>query len=80
MLEHLTYYEWFKREGSEMYTYKSLNGLTDLLDNIRDEQGVDFEVVDAYEIERHEYSQLLSMISDTTLKDTKQNLIIKRIK
>lgn len=74
----LTYYEWFKREGSEMYTYRSLGELTALLDEVKKEQDIDFEIVDVYEVERQEYSQLLSMVSNTNLKDTKQNLIIKR--
>lgn len=74
----LTYYEWLKREGSEMYTYRSLGELTSLLDDVKKEQDIDFEIVDAYEVERQEYSQLLSIVSNTNLKDTKQNLTIKR--
>lgn len=78
--DELTYYEWFKREGSEMYTYRSLGELSNLLNDVKKEQNIDFEIVDAYEIERQEYSQLLSMVSSTNLKDTKQNLMIKRTK
>lgn len=77
--DRLTYYEWYKREGSEMYTYRSLNEIKCLLNDTKNEQAIDFEIVDAYETERKEYSQLLGMVSDTTLKDTKQNLIIRRI-
>jgi SAM-dependent methyltransferase len=78
--DELTYYEWFKREGSEMYTYRSLSELVNLLNDVKEEQTIGFEIIEAYETERKEYSQLLGMVSDTTLKDTKQNLIIKRTK
>lgn len=63
-----------------MYTYRSLGELSNLLNDVKKEQNIDFEIVDAYEIERQEYSRLLSMVSNTNLKDTKQNLMIKRTK
>jgi SAM-dependent methyltransferase len=78
--DKLVYDSWLKREGSEVYTYKSLAELAKLLQDIKGEWDFDFEVLESYETERPEYSKLLSMVSDTTLRDTKQNLVIKRTK
>lgn len=74
----LLYHNWLKREGREVYTYRSLNEMTELLANIK-EEGIDFKLLEAKEIERVEYSELLQVVSNTDLKDTKQSLLIKRI-
>jgi adenylate kinase family enzyme len=78
--DELIYDSWFGREGREIYTYRSLDEISSLLDDIKEEGNVDFEIVENFMIMRPEYSAFLRMLSNTDLADTKQNLFIRRTK
>lgn len=75
-----TYSDWFKREGFEVYTYRNLGEIANLLQEVKGASEIDFEIMSSSETKREAYSEFLHMISNTNLNDTKQNLLIKRIK
>jgi SAM-dependent methyltransferase len=74
--DEFIYDSWFKREGSEIYTYRSREQLARLLNEVRLE--VDFNITASFDINRAEYTHFLQSISDTELSDSKQCMIIKR--
>lgn len=78
--DDLIYNSWFGREGGEVYTYRSLDEISMLLSDVKEEGLVDFDIVENFMITRPEYSAFLRMLSTTDIDDTKQNLFIRRTK
>lgn len=74
--DEFIYDAWVKREGSEVYTYRSRQQLAQLLAELKED--IDFEIIESFDIERPEYSRFLQSISDTNLVDSKQCLVIRR--
>jgi len=68
---------WQKREGSEMYTYRSVNEIVELIEEVGVEDRT-FEVEFAEVVDRPLYSRYLKSVTNAALPDTKQNLILKK--
>lgn len=78
--DEFIYENWYKREGSEVYTYRNIEELWKLLNDIKETGETEFEITEAYEVDRQSYSNLLNLLSDGNIRDTKQCLTLKRVK
>lgn len=68
---------WQRREGSEIYTYRSLGEMTEMVNSISDENK-SLVIESSESVERKEYSQFMDSMTSVGIRDTKQMMIIRR--
>jgi len=71
-------YDWGKREGSETYTYASIEEISKIIDSINEEGENELVLEKVATPERTEYSDFLANFSDAVIPDKKQMMLIRK--
>lgn len=71
-------YDWGKREGSETYTYASVEDISGIIDSINEEEESELIIERIETPERVEYSDFLANFSDAPIPDKKQMMLIRK--
>lgn len=71
-------YTWQKREGSEVYTYASLEEIKSIVTKVREELKIGLQIETEDTTERIVYSKILSSLCSSFIPDKKQRLLIRK--
>lgn len=71
-------YDWGKREGSETYTYASVEEIAEIIGSINEEGGSELVVERVGTPERVEYSDFLTDFANVVIPDKKQMMLIRK--